>query len=422
MPSNESSTLDSTQAGDELIEGLDDSEQESSDYLYPIDRDKIKVTVNNMPISTIIDYIRRKKIELQPIFQRTYVWNDEKAAGLIDSIWKGLPIPQIFLLQKEDGKSLVIDGQQRLTSISRFILSEEELLSVLPNLSFVDSGRVEGLKLKVDKNIFYPQITFGTEKIDFSELGTIEQDKFETESMIVAVIQPTYSLFQGKREDVNKLSREIFHRLNTGGVKLSPQEIRQSLYSGSFMSELQKISFSTEWKNLLPRNVKRFKDDPSFQTEMLIRAMAFLDAYGDKDVNDTIGIESFSYFKPLDKFLDKYSEISYQFSSAQIESRISLLNKALVQLNRITDHNFFRHQIDDGDIKAIFNIKYIDTLFVGVLNLLRHAELTDAQLNDKINSFKTNRDTTQTYVMVSGGGDITYTENRVMFGINKFKE
>lgn len=52
----------------------------SSDYLYPIDRDKIKVTVNNMPISTIVDYIKRKKIELQPIFQRTYVWNDDKAA------------------------------------------------------------------------------------------------------------------------------------------------------------------------------------------------------------------------------------------------------------------------------------------------------------------------------------------------------
>jgi len=62
----------------EEIEGIDEEQSES--FLYPIDRDKIKVTVNNWTVFTFKEYLKRKKIELQPVFQRSYVWNDEKAA------------------------------------------------------------------------------------------------------------------------------------------------------------------------------------------------------------------------------------------------------------------------------------------------------------------------------------------------------
>jgi uncharacterized protein with ParB-like and HNH nuclease domain len=61
---------------------------ETEDHsIYPIDRDKIQVTVNNSTIFSIIQYLLRGDIELQPNFQRSYVWDDEKAEKLIDSIW-----------------------------------------------------------------------------------------------------------------------------------------------------------------------------------------------------------------------------------------------------------------------------------------------------------------------------------------------
>lgn len=407
-----------------IIEWLDPDNNRNGDYLYPIDRDKIKVMVNSIPISTLMDYIKRWKIELQPYFQRSYVWNEEKAAWLIDSIWKGLPIPQIFLLQKEDWKSLVIDWQQRLTSIARFFLGQKDLEESLSVRPFIDSRGDNNIKLKVDKNIFYPNIPQWTEDIDFSQLEGIEQDKFESESLTVAIISPIYPLFEWKerKEELKRLSREIFNRLNTWWMPLTPQEIRQSLYSWKFMAALKEISFGIEWSNILPVWLKKFQDEPSFKTELLIRAMAFLESYGDLISTDTLKLSNFSYFKPLNDFLDKYTEISYDFNDAQIEERINLLNKTIKQLSLVTDDGFLRHQTtSSSNRKANFNIKYIDTLFVWILNFLRTNTLTDNELKSKIDTFKNNAEFIDSHIMIQWGWDVAYTENRVTSGINLIK-
>jgi len=68
------------------VDDLGYEDEEKEDRLYPIDRDKVQVVVNNRTIFNIVEYIKRGKIDLQPIFQRSYVRNDEKAEKLIDSI------------------------------------------------------------------------------------------------------------------------------------------------------------------------------------------------------------------------------------------------------------------------------------------------------------------------------------------------
>lgn len=403
--------------------------------LYPIDRDKIQVTVNNVVIFSIVQYILRWDIELQPNFQRSYVRDDKKAENFIDSIRNWLPIPQLFLLTKKDGNQFVIDGQQRLTSLIRFILNEDDLKRVLPDVTFREAHNVDSLTLKVSKSIFTGDQRDRDVKVVFSDLDKEIQRKFEWESLIIAQIKPTYSLFQGREEELEELSKEIFYRLNTWWEKLTSQEIRYSLYHKKFMRELKKISLSKAWRNLIPTWIQKFKNDPSLLTEMLLRGFALLDVYAKNSEKDSIGMltkknneDKFIYEPPFNLFLDKYASLTEDFNDTYIEDRISILNNLLEHLNQIVfDQSLLKHQKIDNQINwksrsNSFNVKYIDTLFVGLLNLFRYIKKIDLDvLKQKIGEFKGNSDFIENHISKSWSWGIKYVQDRVTQSIKFFE-
>lgn len=408
--------------------------EEEDHSIYPIDRDKIQVTVNNTTIFSIIEYVKRRDIELQPNFQRSYVWDDSKAEKLIDSIWNWLPIPQLFLLTKSNWASLVIDWQQRLTSLIRFIIPRAELGDILPDTSFGDFHNVDELQLKVSKAIFTWNPSDRNIKIAFSELDKDIQRKFEWESLIIAQIKPTYSLFIWKEDDLDTLSKEIFYRLNTWWIKLTSQEIRHSLYHKDFMKKIKEISFNENWRKLIPTWTQKFKTNPSLLWEMLLRAFALLDTYSVGNDIDTIwkitdsGWRKFEYFKPLNLFLDKYASIADKFNEQYINDRINILNKLLIILNELfKDESFFKHQnlINWRTWKAksnSFNIKYIDTLFVWLLNLFRYNSSVNKDiLREKIMDFKGNSDFIEEHISKPWSSDPTYVEERVTSSMKFFE-
>ncbi len=402
--------------------------------IYPINRDRIQVTVNSERIFSIIEYIKRWHIELQPNFQRSYVWDDEKAEKLVDSVWNWLPIPQLFLLTKKDWTSLVIDWQQRLTSLIRFILSEDDLKEVLPDTTFWNSHTIWDLKLKVSKAIFTWKKEDLYTKICFEDLEKEIQRKFEGESLIMAQIKPTYSLFEEKEDELEELSKEIFYRLNTWWTKLTSQEIRHSLYHKDFMKKLKEISFSDKWKKLLPTWTQKFKNDPSLLWEMLLRAFSMLDAYANENEIDSIwklrnkNWEKFEYFKPLNKFLDKYASLSDKFNSDYVNDRINILNKLLDRLwVIIKDETLFKHQNiintkTNEPRSNSFNIKYIDTLFVWLLNLFRFdIDINDKDLLLEIHKFKSDSIFIENHVSKGWSSDPKYVMDRVYSSITFFE-
>jgi len=416
MENNELLNLDN-----EEIEGLE--EVENKHWVYPIDSDKITTSVNNYTLFNIIWLIKKEKIELQPIFQRTYVWNDEKAEMFIDSLWKRLPIPQIFLLSKEDWKILVIDWQQRLTSLLRFMLSEEDLEKYLPEITYNWLYDNWHISLEVNWEIFGLK-----NKIKYSDLSADVINKFEDRNLNFVQIQPIYSLL--KNDEAQKLSKDIFYRLNTWWIKLTEQEIRQSLYSWKFMDEIKKISLSNSWKNLFPW-IKKIKENPSLLTELLIRAFSLLDLYGSSLEDTIIKLNSikkdFKYFKPLSDFLDEYAEITEKFDDTYINDRIILLKRVLDDLNKIiTDKSLFKHlsNIKNPNSNKILNkslnIIYIDTLFVWILNSYRVNDNIDLEkLLLKIEEFKKNPAFIE-LIIKPWSSDPSYVKDRVEKSINFF--
>src|SRR5688500_9830083 len=84
-------------------------------------RRRIKTDNRDVPVETLHTWVTRGKLRLQPEFQRNYVWTPLKASRLVESLLLEIPLPVVYVAEEENGTYSVVDGQQRLASISGFL-------------------------------------------------------------------------------------------------------------------------------------------------------------------------------------------------------------------------------------------------------------------------------------------------------------
>jgi len=171
----------------------------------------------------VVDFIERDKWgNLRPEYQRRLRWDDTKKSRLIESFIMNVPVPPVFLYEVNLGSYEVMDGQQRLNAIVDFLQGRFELtgLKIWPSLNGRSFARLP------------PMVRRGLERAKVSSI-TLMSDS---------------SASSGDDMD---LRAQVFERLNTGGERLNPQELRNSLFSGSFnrlIVELAKLpEFSNAW-------------------------------------------------------------------------------------------------------------------------------------------------------------------------------
>ena len=163
-----------------------------------------------MSIGEIINLYRDKELDVHPEFQRFYRWSPEQKSRLIESILLGIPIPSIFVSQRDDGVWDVIDGLQRLSTIFELVGElRDENGQKLPPLELTQTKYLPSLAGKTwednDKG---------------SSIGEENQRLIRRSKIDIKIIQ---------RESSESTKFELFQRLNTGGSALSDQEIRNAI-------------------------------------------------------------------------------------------------------------------------------------------------------------------------------------------------
>jgi hypothetical protein len=248
---------------------------------------------NDFNVLSYFNFIESGAIVI-PGFQRHYVWDIRKASKLIESILMGLPIPQIFLYEQAKNKFLVIDGQQRLMTIYYFMkgrFPKRDARTIIRSI-FTEKGKLEPVDLENDSLFSGFKLSFSTDGSDgssspYSGMTYAGLDK----------LMPTFQLRtirnimvkQVNPDNDNSSVFELFHRLNTGGINLSQQEIRMSLYYGPFMRTVTKWNDVEPWRTILGGNPDQRQKD----TEIILRMFALADRH-----------EKFK--KPLTKFINDY--------------------------------------------------------------------------------------------------------------------
>lgn len=172
-------------------------------------------------LTSTVDYnlesLSNLNINLSPEYQRRERWDDVRQSKLIESFLMNVPVPPVFFNEDSYGQYSVIDGKQRLTTIKRF-LSNDLVLNKLEVFSELNGKR-------------------------YSEMPGILRDIIRTRPTLRAII-----ILRQSDQDVKF---EVFQRLNTGGIKLNSQEIRNSTSVGTFNDQLITLSVLPEFHSIL---------------------------------------------------------------------------------------------------------------------------------------------------------------------------
>lgn len=237
----------------EFIE--DETQLESEEDIESLEQSsfsKAVVSANDWTTETIINQINKGNIQLNPSFQRRDAWDTTRKSRFIESLILGLPVPQIVLAESKErrGAYIVLDGKQRLLSIRQFAAEENDQIYQQLKLNSLDiRSDLKGKSFVALKN-----------DLDFFE----DLSAFENQPIRTVVI---------KNWPAENFLYHVFLRLNTGSVPLSPQELRQALHPGPFVSFLDEESCkSTALKEILKNKKPDFR---MRDAELLLRYFAF---------------------------------------------------------------------------------------------------------------------------------------------------
>ncbi len=223
-------------------EGLELEEEKESDNEeereQPFSTKDIKVTPAPLLITNIVNRLKHNEIDLMPDFQRSGdLWNRPKMSRLIESILLRLPLPIFYFDVSDQDKWVVIDGLQRLSAIKKFIVDDNLKLGSLEFLKELDNKR-------------------------YSELGRSYQRIIEETQILT---------YQVEAQTPKEVKYSIFNRINTGGLSLNLQEVRQALnQKGKGVQSLKEIACSDEFRRIVNIKSKRMID-----RELVLRFIAF---------------------------------------------------------------------------------------------------------------------------------------------------
>ena len=235
----------------------------------------VTVSPNDFNVSTLCNFLDKGVITI-PRFQRDFVWTKRVASRFIQSIAMGLPVPELFLYEAQRNKWWVVDGQQRLLSIYLFRkgrfprdkfgigrLLREGVHSVTPDM-WADNRLFSNFTLDLKLPDGREDILHGRSYEDLRDDDNYDIDTRPLRTIVVRQHNP----------NGYNAAYEIFNRLNTGGVRLSPQQIRECVYESPFLEMVEEINNSAEWRNLYGKDGKH--DLKRVDAQAIVRSFAML--------------------------------------------------------------------------------------------------------------------------------------------------
>lgn len=314
----------------EFLEDVLDQDEKDDD-VAPVQYD-ISTYGADYPVDGLVKRLQKKDIFI-PDFQRDYVWNQAEASRLIESLLLGLPIPGVFLARETEGnKLLIIDGQQRLKT-----------------LQFFYEGYFNPKDEQKTKRVFkLIKVQKRFENLTYEKLEENDRIKLD-DSIIHATI-----IKQETPDDENTSIYHIFERLNNGGKKLTPQEIRTAIYYGSFNDMIQKLNEFKDWREMFGPISARLKDK-----ELILR---FLASYYNAE----------KYSKPMVEFLNKFNKKHRNPNQLFIDESSKLFKDTITFIKDNVGKSAFRPE-------GILNVSVFEGVTVGLAKAIRTKGLPDGQ-------------------------------------------
>lgn len=238
----------------QMYEGVETDIDDLDSEEDPFNPQDISIDTKSITMDTILRRLEQKSIILNPDFQRSEVWDNGRKSRLIESLLLKIPIPMFYVARDEVGNLTVVDGLQRLSTIRDFVLGKEYYNDPIHNKDKKEIGlALTGLE-------FWKELEGSTMKqLPINLYNRIYETEFS-----FTIINP---------RTPEEVKRNIFKRINTGGMPLSSQEIRNALYGGRATKLLNKLVTLDLFKKATSYSIKseRMED-----RELVLRLVSFL--------------------------------------------------------------------------------------------------------------------------------------------------
>jgi hypothetical protein len=287
--------IEAEQSGSELTDIF------NSNATNPYNPESIKVQTKTFNVTLIADMIDRGYIDLNPDFQRNFVWTPILKSRLIESILLRIPLPMFYFSEDEEGLITVVDGLQRLTTIKEFMDNKFPLRD-LEYLSSTCHGR------------YYSDINKdgtpnGKKAIDAKYFRWFNMTQFT-----VNVIDPSSPA---------KVKYDIFKRINTSGKPLNSQEIRNCLAGKNLRTGLNYMTNLDSFKWATNNSIRPVRMEDK---EVVLRFICFYHHWNDPIIQDR---KIDNYNGDMETALDDLTEQLSKSSLGDFERYYYLFDSAM---------------------------------------------------------------------------------------------
>lgn len=294
----------------------------------------------SMSIGEISTLYKDEELDIHPDFQRIYRWNNTQKTKLIESLLLGIPIPSIFVAQREDGVWDVIDGLQRLSTIFEFmgILKDENGNLISP--------------LKLEKTEYLPSL-----EGCYWDKNQDDQNSFDqTQRLLIKRAKLDIQIV--KRESDKEAKYELFQRLNTGGSKLSDQEVRNCLLVMIDKEKfiwLKKLASNTDFQNCI--SITERAQNEAYDHELVLRYIIYRNTDATEisrstDLGDLIT-------KKMIEFIEK-KNVDFDIEEQSFSKTFKLLSDTL------GEDAFRKYDSKEHKFKGPFSISAFEAIIPGL--------------------------------------------------------
>jgi hypothetical protein len=306
---------------------------------------------NNFFLPQIKDLIKAgEDVNLRPEYQRRLRWTTQQKSLLIESLLLNVPVPPVFFYENDLARYEVMDGQQRLSSIKEFLNNEFTLrgLQIIPTLNGKSYARLP------------PKVKRSLDRASISA---------------IVLLQESQGKLKGPNSNrVYELRRFVFERLNTGGKRLTAQEIRNAVYGSEFNNLIVALSreptFTRVWG--IPKYVKNaygdYYEDDERQRNSLYRTMGdcqlVLRYFALEDDAHIVG--------SLRSMLDRCMERNLSASPEQCEVWGNNYRQVLETADALFDGKPFSLHMTEAEYRPLAGI--YDGVMVALGEVLEHHE------------------------------------------------
>ena len=321
--SNPESTVTTAMSGhsaeaeeEEKIEGLDQEKPSWGDY--PLDA--LLIRHESRTIHDVIRRIKQSKYIMDPDFQRDFIWPEDKQSKLIESVIMRIPLPVFYMAEDDEGRMVVVDGLQRLSTFHHFITGKLKL--ILPDRKELDGQ-------------------------GFSDLPAKIQNRIEDCNLIFYTIDSKVP---------ERARLDIFERVN-GGVPLTRQQMRNSLFMGEGTAFLKREAQTDIFLEATGRSLNRkTMRDREFVNRFCAFQLLSLDEYrGD-----------------MDQFLADCLRRMNRMNNAQLASLSAEFRRGLANNRLLFDRFAFRKHVPGQTRRPVLNASFWDVMSTGLSRYEEH--------------------------------------------------